>query len=105
MAVSQLRAYVNDGEQQGDGEKDNAEPDGELLQHMGRLRTENVLRHPSAESRTQPFVFGALHEHNDHHEQADQHMEGDKNGNEDRHEPNIMAGRTPRVKPSMGFPR
>ena len=89
---------VKNGEQERQSEKNDTQPDGELLQDVRRLRSENIFRHAPAEGRAESLVFRALHQHHHDHEQADQHVEGDEDGNEDRHEPDSMAGRASLVK-------
>ena len=96
---------VEDGQEQGEGEEDDAEPDGEFLQDVGGLGSEDVLGHAAAERRAEAFILGALHEDDADHEQTDKHMEGDEDVDQDRHEPWIVAAGAPLVKRPGGIPR
>lgn len=78
---------VEDREQQGKNEKDDAKPDRESLQNVRGLGSENVFRHAAAEGRAEAFVFRALHEDDHDHEKADEHVERDKYGYKNRHGP------------------
>ena len=47
-------------------EHDPGQPGSDFGQHIGRLCSEDVLRHGRAKSRAQPLALWALHQNNEH---------------------------------------
>ena len=75
---------VEVGQEERVDEEDAAEPAGDLREHVRRLRSEKVLRHPAAKSRAQAFVFRALHEDDQDDQQRHEHVQREKNIEQDR---------------------
>jgi hypothetical protein len=85
--------HVEPGESQREDEEDAAEPTGDRLEHVGRLRTKKVVRHAATECCAEAFVFRPLHEHQQDDQQRDDHVDDQQNINQNRHEGGEYAGK------------
>lgn len=63
---------------------------------MSRLRAKNVFCHGATKRGTETFTARKLHEHNQHKQQADDHMDRKESGNKQPHK---------REPGKMGHPR
>ena len=52
---------VKDSQNKGQNEKKPGQPAGEFCQHVGRLRTENILGDAPTKSRAETLTFRPLH--------------------------------------------
>jgi hypothetical protein len=71
------------GDQKSEHKKQDAQPSGALLQHIGGLSTEHLVGHAAAKSCAKSFLTRTLHEHDEDEEGADNafqhHEKSDKN--------------------------
>lgn len=78
---------VENRKNKGQKEEDGREPAGDLGEHIGGLRAENVFRHTAPERGAQALAFRALHQDHQDHEQGDENVESqqdvDQNGHRD----------------------
>lgn len=58
---------VKDTQHKCQHEEDSREPAGELHQHIGRLRAENILSHASAERSAKTLALRPLHQDDQGH--------------------------------------
>jgi len=95
--VSFLR--VKNGEKQSESKENSRQIARKILQDVRGLGTEKVVGHTTAESRSKTLVFRALHEHDEHHEQARNNVNHEQNINQDIHEKGgEYGGNTPACK-------
>ena len=59
---------------------------------MGGLRPEQVLGHPSAERRAKTLAARALHENNQNNQHAHDEVNGDQDGQDDKHKELFILG-------------
>src|SRR5207253_4193683 len=70
------------------------QPAGEFRQHVGCLRTENILGHAPTKGRAKTLTFRPLHQNNQCHQHRNQHVDSEENGDENIHwERTISADR------------
>lgn len=77
MSLGQLAAQiapcvrpmgVEDGENEGEQEKNRGEPPGDFREHIGGLGAENIFGDPATEGRAEAFALRALHQDDEHHQ-------------------------------------
>ena len=73
------------GEQEGQAKKDDGEPDGEFLQHVGGLRAPDLAGGGVAEGGAEAFLTWALHEHDENEKKADDDFDCGEDSNKDVH--------------------
>jgi hypothetical protein len=56
--------------QQAEAEKEDGKTDREFLKNVGRLGTPNLVSDASTKGCAKAFLFRALHEHDEHHQEA-----------------------------------
>jgi hypothetical protein len=76
---------IGDGQKKREDEESHTEPDGELGQHMGRLGTEDVLRHAATECGSESLTTRQLHENDEHQQEAHEYVNGKQNWDEQPH--------------------
>jgi hypothetical protein len=74
-----------DGENEGEEEKDRGEPARNLGEDIGGLSPKNILRHPTAKGRAKAFAFRALHQDDKHHEHRVKDVDAKENVNQQGH--------------------
>ena len=76
---------VKKSQDKGQHEKNPGQPAGEFREHIGRLRTENILSDPTTKSCTEAFTFRPLHQNDQCHQNRNQHVDGEQNVDENVH--------------------
>ena len=76
---------VKDPQDEGQPEKDCRQPGGDFDQNVGRLRSENIFGHASAESGPEAFAFRALHQDYEHHQEGVDDVNPEQNVDQNRH--------------------
>jgi len=76
---------VKNSQNKGQNEKNSGQPAGKFRQHVGCLRTENILRDPATKGRTKPFAFRPLHQNDQRHQYRYQHVDSEENVDENVH--------------------
>lgn len=61
----------NNGKEEGQNEEENAEPGGAFLEDVRGMRTKHLVCHAGTKSRSQAFLTGALHEHDEDEKETD----------------------------------
>src|SRR5207237_6980845 len=62
-----------------------SQPAGELDQHIGRLRAENIFGHAAAKRRAQAFALRPLHQNDQQHQERDQDVNRQQEVNQNLH--------------------
>ena len=76
---------VKDTQNKGQNEKNPGQPAGEFCQHVGRLRTENILGDPPTKRRAETLTFRPLHQNDQCHQHRNQHVDSEQNVDENVH--------------------
>lgn len=63
------------GEKESQDEEDDAEPGGAFLKDVRGLGAEHLIGHAGTKSRSQTFLAGALHEHDEDEEETDKRLQ------------------------------
>jgi hypothetical protein len=66
-------------------EENRGQPAGELGQHVGRLRAENIFGDAATESGSEPFAFRPLHQDHEHHQNGDEDVNPEEDVDQNRH--------------------
>jgi hypothetical protein len=77
------RSGIEDREKQAGTEENGAEVNCELLENVGCLSPEKVLRHAAAEGCAETFVLRTLHQDDEHHQQSGNDQDARKQNNSD----------------------
>lgn len=75
---------VENGEDKRDSQKGEPKDTGRFCKDVSCLRAKQVVGHSAAESRAEPFVFWALHERQENEQNTDDHVERQKDIDENR---------------------
>jgi hypothetical protein len=76
---------VGNSEHQSNRKECRAEPNGKFPQHMGRLRTEYVLRDSPSKGGPKPLAARKLHQNDEHKQQTNYYMENQQDRDDQPH--------------------
>jgi hypothetical protein len=76
---------VKDRERKGQEKENSGEPASDLGEHIGRLRSKNILRHAAAEGSAEAFAFRPLHQNHKHHDRADKDIKPEEDVDQKAH--------------------
>ena len=76
---------VKNSQNKGQNEKNPGQPAGEFRQHVGCLRTENILRDPTTKGRAKTLAFRPLHQNDECHQHCNQHVDSEQNVDDNVH--------------------
>ncbi len=76
---------VENRQNKSDDEEEASQVAGEFNQHVGGLRTKDILGHATAKGSAKSLAFRALHQDHQDHKQGHEGPDGEKNGDQDGH--------------------
>ena len=90
---------VKNSQNKGQNEKNPGQPAGKFRQHVGCLRTENILRDPPTKGRAKTLAFRPLHQNDQGHQHCNQHVDTKDNIDENIHRDGQYRQIAPFVNP------
>ena len=92
---------VQNPQNKSQNEKNPGQPAGEFREHIGRLRTKNILSDPPTKGCAEALAFRPLHQNDQCHQNRNQHVDGEENVDKNVHcERTISAGRAACKRPT-----
>ena len=82
---------VKDAQNKGQNEKNPGQPACEFCEHVGRLRTENILGDASTKRGAEALTFWSLHQNDQCHQHRNHHIDSEHNVDENVHQERTIS--------------